>query len=287
MTKLCFVGVFFSRLCDFLLEHKNRFKLITFFSSVCYFLYRNGDLFNNPQCLVEMSPEASKIFREPEFCDFCENVTNVDELQNISPRDFHMEYAKTGRPVIIKDGMRDWSASTMFTFEFFKNLYETTEEKTSRKGCQFFPYKTEFKSLREVFAMSESRANLVAGEKPWYVGWSNCIDKAGKILRKYYSKPYFLGNYSENIALSWIFMGGPGNGAQMHVDNVLYTSWQAQLKGKKIWKLVPPPECHNICQTIDILVEPGDIIVVDTNRWYHQTIVSQGEVSITIGSEFD
>lgn len=70
--------------------------------------------------------------------------------------------------------------------------------------------------------MTFARANLMPGEEPWYVGWSNCNDNAGKLLRQFYSLPYFLGNNSENIALSWIFMGGPGRGAHMHVRQTTF-----------------------------------------------------------------
>ncbi|XP_023011544.2 uncharacterized protein [Leptinotarsa decemlineata] len=286
-TYVCFRNTFFHCIYNFIKHHIVMFKMCTYLCFVFGLLYGSRDLFYNPQCLLEMPATATKIFREPEKCDFCRNIANVDRIENISSTDFHSKYALLGKPVIVSDGMRDWSAQNEFSFEFFQRLYQNIHGKILSKSCQFFPYKTEFKNLREVFEMSKSRANLVPGEKPWYVGWSNCMDKAGQYLRKYYSKPYFLGNYSENIALSWIFMGGPGDGAQMHVDNVLYPSWQAQLKGKKLWKLAPPPECYNVCQNIEVLVQPGEIIVIDTNRWYHQTAVLSEVVSITIGSEFD
>jgi hypothetical protein len=35
--------------------------------------------------------------------------------------------------------------------------------------------------------------------------------------------------------------------------------WQAQLRGHKLWKLVPPPECDHVCSGISFTVEPGDI----------------------------
>ncbi|GLV37612.1 uncharacterized protein CBL_13885 [Carabus blaptoides fortunei] len=73
----------------------------------------------------------------------------------------------------------------------------------------------------------------------------------------------------------------------MHVDNVVYPSWQAQLKGRKLWYLMPPPECIYRCVELSVTMHPGEIFVVDTNRWYHQTTILEGEVSITIGSEFD
>lgn len=34
--------------------------------------------------------------------------------------------------------------------------------------------------------------------------------------------------------------------------------WQAQLKGSKIWKLLPPPECENVCSSVSFVANPGD-----------------------------
>lgn len=90
------------------------------------------------------------------------------------------------------------------------------------------------------------------------------------------------------------------------MDNVRYPSWQAQLRGSKVWRLAPPPECYYRCSEIQVTVKSGEIsmqvdnkrrgaveripsvsVVVDTNRWYHQTHILPGDISITIGSEFD
>lgn len=108
-------------------------------------------------------------------------------------------------------------------------------------------------------------------------------------------------------------MGGQSLGAHMHVDNVRLPSWQAQIKGVKEWILAPPPECYYECSTFSVTVQTGDIseqmmhsnsnfkiytnlvknciqlisVVLDTNKWYHKTIVMPGEISITIGAEYD
>ncbi|EDS39638.1 conserved hypothetical protein [Culex quinquefasciatus] len=58
------------------------------------------------------------------------------------------------------------------------------------------------------------------------------------------------------------------------VDNVRLPSWQSQLKGAKEWILAPPPECYYS-------------FVLDTNKWYHKTNVLSGEISITVGAEYD
>lgn len=75
-------------------------------------------------------------------------------------------YAYSGRPVVVVDAAINWTATEVFSFPFFKSLYEGVDG-----NCQFFPYRTEFKSLREVFEMSADRSLLEEGTEPWYVGW--------------------------------------------------------------------------------------------------------------------
>lgn len=163
--------------------------------------------------------DETKVFRKPEDCSICKGINKVDRISNISQQDFDEFYALKAKPVIITDGTRGWDAQDLFSFNFFKDLYEKYDTgRTGRTVCQFFPYKTEFDSLREALNMSEARARLEPGTKEWYIGWSNCNDRAGQELRKHYKRPYFLPDISENMALSWIFMGGPGEGAHMHVN---------------------------------------------------------------------
>jgi len=81
-------------------------------------------------------------------------------------------YAYSGRPVVVIDAMENWTAQHVFSFQFFKGVYEESlEHWTLQTGCQFFPYETEFTQLREVFNMSEDRAHMRDGTRPWYIGW--------------------------------------------------------------------------------------------------------------------
>ena len=66
--------------------------------------------------------------------------------------------------------------------------------------------------------------------KPWYVGWANCDNEAAEILHEYYKRPSFLPENSESGSRDWIFIGTPGYGAPLHIDNVKYPSWQAQVR---------------------------------------------------------
>jgi hypothetical protein len=113
--------------------------------------------------------------------------------------------------VIVKDVLVNWTATDVFNYEFFSDLYANSHS----HRCQFFPYKTEFRSLNEALTMSERRKT----KSPWYFGWSNCDSETADVLRRHYSRPYFLPERSESSRTDWIFMGTAGLGAHMHVIN--------------------------------------------------------------------
>ncbi|CAF3193825.1 unnamed protein product [Rotaria sp. Silwood2] len=245
------------------------------------------------ECLAPKFESIIDIFRPPTSCDICHKLDHIERVSNITREEFEEKYAYTNRPVIITDGMNDWLAKEKFNFKFFKRLYRMNSSalRAVEENCQFFPYKNknEFETLGDVFDMNLERAYMIDEDyRPWYVGWSNCDYSTAYLLRQYYSRPYFLPEQSESSKLDWIFMGTPGLGAHMHIDNVDLPSWQAQVRGRKQWTLRPVPECLFQCKEFNFIVEPGEIIVLNTNVWYHKTfVISEDEISITIGSEFD
>lgn len=241
------------------------------------------------RCLIGNNGFVIEISRPLVNCSICQHLESVPIEHNISADEFRQNYAYSITPVLIKDATRSWTAMETFSYDFFKKLYTETEDalKTIKEECQFFPYKTEFETLADVFNISEDRANFKEGETPWYIGWSNCHKGIQMELRKHYQRPYFLPNDFESSWIDWIFMGGFGPGAFIHIDYVQKPSWQAQIAGRKTWTLFPSPECESVCKILNVTVDKGDIIVLDTNQWYHSTYIHTGEMSITIGSEYD
>jgi hypothetical protein len=103
---------------------------------------------------------------------------------------------------------------------------------------------------------------------------------------------------NETRPFIWLFMGEPGHGAQPHMDTVgaMFT-WQAQIMGTKQWTLSVPdqetidgriiqrdPQCG--CRSHTVILKPGEIIVIDTDRWTHATKVLGTEFSFAIGAEY-
>lgn len=104
-------------------------------------------------------------------CDFCINITKALILPNLTREEF-APYAYSSRPIIIKNAVQHWPAMTVFTYEFFKNLYENIEGayESVDDGCQFLHFQSDFVTIRDVFQMSEARAKNLPGEKSWYIG---------------------------------------------------------------------------------------------------------------------
>ncbi|XP_055837119.1 uncharacterized protein LOC129905616 [Episyrphus balteatus] len=240
---------------------------------------------NNSQCSIGFPDNIRKAFRPPVKCDFCQGVSNIQKVKRISSEDFEQKFAYSGVPVVVTDATVNWTSLSTFDFWYFKDTYSLAKHKNKILNCQFFPYKSGFRNLFE--ALENPPEHFHSNEKAWYFGWSNCNPETAEQLRQHYGRPYFLPETSENNAVDWIFMGTSGLGAHMHVDNVRLPSWQAQLAGSKKWILMPPPECYFWCNRVEIVMDEGDIIIIDTNKWYHQTIVLPGKISITIGAEYD
>lgn len=248
-----------------------------------------SESFNKSACFIDHSEASLEFVRPVTNCAaMCEGLTEVPRFDSITRDEFLKDFAYTGRPLVVTGATRNWTAMDVFNFNYFKKLYNKYEDAydvQEQGSCQFFAYKTDFGSLEDVFLMSKRRAALKG--KPWYIGWSNCHTKVMQDFRKHYEKPDFLPLESETSQQDWFFMGGSGPGAPVHIDTVDRPSWQAQISGRKSWKLIPPAECEHVCRSLNVTMSPGDIVVVDTNQWFHSTYVHPGDICITIGAEYD
>ena len=125
------------------------------------------------QCLYPFSESLLDLARPPVNCSFCKDVTGFERVSNLSSKRFVEEYAYSGRPVIITDAARNWTALKTFSFDYLKSIYNKDSpvfsEDGQNKGCQFFPYKTKFNGLEDVFKMSNKMRDMKGA--PWYIGW--------------------------------------------------------------------------------------------------------------------
>ena len=202
---------------------------------------------------------------------------------------------------MVRNVTLDWEAMKVLDYSWLKAQYTKSDEilQYDARNCFFKCYKTEeFPTLASVFTMSEERVSDVLS-RPWYVGWSVChkpvvreIEKLSKAeIFKHFKSistfpvqlPDFLSEL-DMLGNMWIFIGSPGYGAHLHLDDDLeLPTWQAQISGVKTWFLQPPPECGGRCkQELEADLHPGDMIIVNTNFWFHKTKVKDHGISLVV-----
>ncbi|OAD52581.1 hypothetical protein WN48_00740 [Eufriesea mexicana] len=237
------------------------------------------------RCLIPNNYFIWEFTRPISNCDYCQNVTSALTLPNLTREEFE-QYAYSSRPMVIKHAASHWPAAKVFSWKFFKDLYENIDGAyDSVDECQFLHFKSNLTNLRDVFAMSEERAIQHNGQDPWYVGWKNCHLQILDIMKQYYNLPHFLPEDAEIPYSNYIFLGYE-EGAIMHLDYISRLMWQGQIIGNKTWSVAPTPECDNVCVPFNFTVYAGDIVLLDTRIWYHSTYVKGGNFSLTVTSEY-
>jgi len=121
----------------------------------------------DPRCIVGTNSLTQELSRPTFQCDMCKDIDQVPTIDgNLLTKDlFLSKYAYTGVPLLVKNGA--------ISFDYLKDLYQLTDGalEAVAENCQFFPYKTSFLSLEEVFEMPKEQSKLEPGQPEWYVGW--------------------------------------------------------------------------------------------------------------------
>eukprot|EP00088_Acartia_fossae_P003714 TRINITY_DN1158_c0_g1_i1.p1 TRINITY_DN1158_c0_g1~~TRINITY_DN1158_c0_g1_i1.p1 ORF type:complete len:323 (+),score=35.70 TRINITY_DN1158_c0_g1_i1:201-1169(+) len=250
----------------------------------------------NNRCIME-SPNADgygvDFCRLPADCSLCSDIHEIDEVHvsDITHQDFSEKYAYSSRPLVVRNASLHWKAMKDLDYYWLKDQYLSDPEILDYTGdeCWFNRYKTlEFRNLAAVFRLPDYRVKMEAG-RPWYVGWAVCHKPVAEALYGLFERPQFIPPDSTPPSKPWIFIGTPGPGAHSHIDNVDLSSWQAQITGVKKWKLTAPPECSWTCgsKPLETIIYPGDIIVINTNYWFHSTQILGDQLSLVITNEYD
>ena len=134
-----------------------------------YFFY---DIFDETSpCSIDNSILVIEAGRPVADCNMCKGLKEVPKISGLTPEEFVEKFAYSSRPLVVTDATKSWTAIQQFSYEYFRKLYTESETalNSTEEECQFFPYQTEFHTLRQVFSMSKARAEFKA--EPWYIGW--------------------------------------------------------------------------------------------------------------------
>jgi hypothetical protein len=154
---------------------KSRFvqSLLSLLVIIIAICYQRWDHFIASRCAVANNYFVMEITRPVTNCDICRNVTQFLILENATKEEF-AKHAYTGQPILVRGSTDSWLALKTFNFDFFRRIYSEVVDayQSVEEECQFFPFKTDFSQLSEVFSMPEERIRMSEPNvKPWYIGW--------------------------------------------------------------------------------------------------------------------
>lgn len=235
---------------------------------------------------------------------------DVPRVSNLSSADFHRDYYSTNRPVIIEDVVRDWPAVSKWSLGFLRR-HLGHEKVTYQSGRSNDDHRDSFvdhsvtASFREYLDLIERN---VASNNYYLIAHDRLLDrKRFKILLKdiILDSRYFDAKDIHGRVFFWL--GPAGSRTPMHRDlsNVFF----AQIKGRKVVKLIPSKQMHlvynetgyhsevdfnnysvqkfpllknaNICE---VTVHPGELLFIPVGWWH---FVRSLDTSITItGNNF-
>ncbi|XP_041453612.1 uncharacterized protein LOC121406810 [Lytechinus variegatus] len=203
-----FVSLFLTVFFLFALFSNGVISEDSFLGSVHYHISKfyvetyDGAFLDKEHCIMPLHEVVQDLFRPPILnCSMCAGMTSVDIRTNLTTDEFKAKYAYSSRPLLVTDGMDGWTALDTFSFQFFQEVYAVGSKalKSAEDDCQFFPYKTDFEKLGDVFNMTVDQAYLRDGSnsKPWYIGWY--VDQAYFEFGLFQYDDFFLHSH----ALAW------------------------------------------------------------------------------------
>jgi len=225
------------------------------------------------------------------ICEYCMAVKGpvIVNASDLTKEQFQ-RYDVEKQPLLVK-GL--FNNGDDFNLDWLRNNYLSDidlllQQKNKSSSCSYFiNFFTEDIIFEDLEVMLRLPANDSKFQNPWYTGWRVCQEKMIEKLSKLIKRPHFFQDDSCIYGVPYIYIGTPGIGVnESHIDPHRSSSYQLQMSGLKRWMLEAPKECSSplLCGSniMEIEVEQGDALFVDTSYWYHSTKVLGDSLSYAV-----
>ncbi|CAL1268996.1 unnamed protein product [Larinioides sclopetarius] len=208
----------------------------------------------------------------------CEDVYDVDYLNWTSTEEISQLYLQRNIPVIVRDAMSDWPVmKNSFT------ILNLTDE---------------FYHLQEDICMFQSNLRLGSHHQlfeklmkqdlqKWYAHWENCEKSTQKLMRKFYSRPYFMPGTVQMTESNWVLMSSGYNGKKFKkIDAMpsITVMWVAQVWGYNRIQFTPKKPCHKMCNILEDTLEEGEIVLFSPAMWSFSYLPGDGTENLAIAA---
>ncbi|UJR08416.1 hypothetical protein I4U23_012686 [Adineta vaga] len=138
-------------------------------------------------------------------CDKCINTTEVIRESNITFFNFTKNIYLNHLPVIVDDATQSWPAMKKFTIKKLFQLYIEDPILAVHDLCRF---ESNIRQYNQPGGVDRLFNDYISGtRRPFVAQWNNCKRETLKVLRSYYSKPYFLPpSVAQTLMGNWFFV---------------------------------------------------------------------------------
>ncbi|CAF1084348.1 unnamed protein product [Adineta steineri] len=219
----------------------------TIYTSQCFL---NNPFYNNSFELTE--------------CNKCINTTKIITQSNITFFNFTKNIYLNHLPVIVDDATESWPAIKELTVKKLFRLFTEDPVLSEYDLCSF---ETNVHGYNEPGGADKLFNNYLSGNRrPFMAQWNNCKREALRIIREYYSKPYFLpSSVGQTLTGNWFFISSGLNKETNHLHRIpLHNDWiwLAQIQGSSLIQLRPKHPCEKTCSTLkSIKLNHGDLLI--------------------------
>ncbi|CAF1058933.1 unnamed protein product [Adineta ricciae] len=219
----------------------------TIYTSACFV---NNPFFNNSLELSE--------------CDKCINTTGVLRESNVTFFNFTKTVYLNHRPVIVDDATQSWTATRKLNLKKLFKLYIEDPILSEHDLCRF---EANIRLYNQPGGADKLFNDYLSNtRRPFMAQWNNCKRETLKVLRSYYSKPYFLpASVGQTLMGNWFFVSFGLHKESERLQKIpLGESWVwiAQIQGAGLIELRPKYPCESLCRTIDAIeLNHGDLII--------------------------
>ncbi|XP_062591182.1 uncharacterized protein LOC134252697 [Saccostrea cucullata] len=216
--------------------------------------YFNITSLYDAECLVE-----NPWYEEPTLeCNWCENIKNIESLNDTKNHDLIDEFMREARPIVFKN------LANVVNFEDLRGLYR--QNNVVLDNAAFFRSSVPgMRSIQELFGDEVDENTLMKDGTT--IHWVTRNMAGSQVIRKLFPRPTFIPPESEVALERVIFIDGHKSDHYELVVLPLQMGYYIQASGNHKVIVTPLKHCRDVCNPMQTVLKEGDILTYNPSVW--------------------
>ncbi|ODN02243.1 hypothetical protein Ocin01_04446 [Orchesella cincta] len=208
-------------------------------------LYEDACLLTNP--FFEMNDVS---------CWPCENARHVIDLTGFS--NFTSGYYHSGIPFVVKDAFANDVK--------IEDIYQMYEGDEKLPGSVLLKSSVaEIQTLEDLIKYNVKPGNLFSGDL--HVAWKINRAQFARVMRKSFSRPYYIPNSTEISVQHFLFIDEPAADQYSLPVTEFANVFVMQADGRRLIVLIPVRHCRSNCKIISVVLQENDVLFYNWLFW--------------------